>query len=97
MRTRFLVCYDVTDPKRLARVHKALCGYGEWLQLSIFACDLTPRRRVELAAALNRLIDLRQDRVMVIDLGPSEGRGSTSIEYMGTGPKLRKPPETAVI
>ena len=97
MRNRFLVCYDVADPKRLARVHKTLCGFGDWLQLSVFACDLTPQRRVELSAALTRLIDLRQDRVMVIDLGPSDGKGASSIEYMGTGLKLRKPPETAVI
>ena len=74
-----------------------MLGFGEWLQLSVFACDLTPLRRIELLDALLQVINLREDRVMIIDLGPSEVRGATAIEYLGQGPRLRKPPAMVVI
>jgi len=97
MRNRYLVCYDVADPKRLNRVHRTMLGFGDWLQLSVFACDLTPQRRVELLIALTGLINMREDRVMLIDLGPSEARGMGAIEYLGSGPRLRKPVRSVVI
>ena len=97
MRNRYLVCYDVADPKRLARVHRTMLGFGDWLQLSVFACDLTPQRRVELLIALTGLINVREDRVMLIDLGPSEARGLGAIEYLGSGPRLHKPVRSVVI
>ena len=97
MRNRFLVCYDVADPKRLTRVHKTMLGFGEWLQLSVFACDLTAQRRVELLMALAALINVREDRVMIIDLGPTEARALGAIEYIGIGPRLRKPARSMVI
>lgn len=97
MRSRFLVCYDVADPKRLTRVHRTMLGFGEWLQLSVFACDLTPQRRIEMLAALVELINVREDRVMIVDLGPSEARGAGAIEYLGQGRRLRKPDRVVVV
>jgi CRISPR-associated protein Cas2 len=97
VRNRYLVCYDVADPKRLTRVHKTMLGFGDWLQLSVFACDLTEQRRVELLIALTALINVREDRVMIIDLGPTEARALGAIEYIGTGPRLRKPARSVVI
>lgn len=97
MRNRYLVCYDITEPKRLTRVHKTMLGFGDWLQLSVFACDLSPQRRVELMMALTKAINLREDRVMIIDLGPTESRAMDAIEYIGVGPRLRKPVRSVVI
>lgn len=97
MRNRYLVCYDVADPKRLTRVHRTMLGFGDWLQLSVFACDLTAQRRVELLMALTALINLREDRVMIIDIGPSEARALGAIEYLGTGPRVRKPVRSVVV
>ena len=45
MRNRFLVCYDVSDPKRLAQVYKKMNGFGEPAQYSVFICDLSPKER----------------------------------------------------
>ena len=39
-RTRYLVSYDISDPKRLRRVHKAIKAFGWPMQYSIFICDL---------------------------------------------------------
>lgn len=97
VRNRYLVCYDVAEPKRLTRVHKTMLGFGDWLQFSIFACDLTAQRRVELLMALTSLINVREDRIMIIDLGPTEARALGAIEYIGVGPRLRKPARSVVI
>ena len=46
MRHRFLVCYDVADPRRLARTYRKMNGFGEPAQYSVFICDLSPKERV---------------------------------------------------
>ena len=45
MRHRFLVCYDVADPRRLARTYRKMNGFGEPAQYSVFICDLSPKER----------------------------------------------------
>ena len=50
-------------------------GYGRWLQLSVFQCRLTARRRAELAAALEAVIKREEDHVVLIDVGPAETGG----------------------
>jgi CRISPR-associated protein Cas2 len=69
----FIVVYDIGDAKRWRRVFRTMSGYGRWLQLSVFQCRLTTRRRVELAAALERLIKRDEDHVVIIDVGPADG------------------------
>ncbi|GEM_PF-82656 len=83
MRNRYIVSYDISDAQRLRQVHKAVRGFGEALQYSVFSCDLTRAERMLLIEALTEIINLREDQVMVIDLGPSEGRGRESIEAIG--------------
>ncbi|HZT68334.1 MAG TPA: CRISPR-associated endonuclease Cas2, partial [Terriglobia bacterium] len=34
MRTSYLVCYDISDDKRLRKVHKVMRGFGDHLQYS---------------------------------------------------------------
>lgn len=68
----YIVTYDISDPRRWRRVFKLMHGYGEWLQLSVFQCRLTPRRRVELAAALNEAIHHAEDHVLLLDLGGAD-------------------------
>ena len=41
-------------------------------QLSVFVCRGTPARLARLEAALRREMDLAEDRLMVLDLGPAE-------------------------
>lgn len=83
MRQAYVVTYDVCDPKRLRKVHKLMCGYGEHLQLSVFRCELNKRELVELRARLSTLINHQQDQVLFVDIGPVEGRGDTSIAALG--------------
>jgi len=74
MRKLYIVTYDISDPKRLRRVFKTMKGFGQHLQLSVFRCDLTEMERFEMIGALQELIHHDDDQVLLIDLGPSEGR-----------------------
>ena len=69
----YIVAYDISDPRRWRRVFRLMNGYGEWVQLSVFQCRLSRRRRIELKFALAEIIDHAQDHVVILDLGPAEG------------------------
>ncbi len=83
MRTTYLVCYDITNDKRLRRVFRLCRDYGEHLQYSIFECDLTRQERAEMEAKLNEMIHHDEDQVLFVSLGPSEGRGDRVITALG--------------
>jgi CRISPR-associated protein Cas2 len=78
----YVVTYDIGDPKRWRRVFRLMQGYGRWLQLSVFQCRLTARRRVELAARLDGLIRREEDHVLILDLGPAD-RVEMRVESLG--------------
>ena len=83
MRTRYIVSYDIADPKRLRRVHRTMRGYGDALQYSVFRCDLSPSERVLMIEALTPIINHREDQVMLIRLGPADGKACESIQTVG--------------
>ena len=68
----YIVTYDISDEKRWRQVFKLMHGYGRWLQLSVFQCRLTARRRAELARRLEATINHREDHVLILDLGPAD-------------------------
>ncbi len=83
----FIVSYDIMDPKRLQKVHKTMKGFGEPIHYSVFLCNLTPKGRVEMKAALYGLIKQDQDRVMIIDLGNVDGKVMDRVEFLGVNPQ----------
>lgn len=68
----YIVTYDIGDQKRWRRVFKVMEAYGRWLQLSVFQCRLTPRRRAALGARLDGIIKPSEDNVLIIDVGPAD-------------------------
>ena len=68
----YIVTYDIGDDKRWRKVFKLMHGYGHWLQLSVFQCRLTARRRAEMARRLEELINNNADHVLILDLGPAD-------------------------
>ncbi len=93
MRQRYIVTYDIADQRRLRLVFKLLKGFGEHLQLSVFRCDLTAMRLAQMKAALNDVIHAQEDQVLIIDVGPTEGRGAEVVESLGKAyvEEARKP------
>jgi CRISPR-associated protein Cas2 len=79
----YVVSYDIREQKRLCRVHKAMLGFGEPVHYSVFCCHLTPLGKVEMVAALTDLIKADADRVMIIDMGPADGRVEERIIFLG--------------
>lgn len=82
-RTRYLVAYDVRDPRRLRRVHRVAKDHGEPLQYSVFVCDLTSIELVALKRRLLAEIKTTEDSVGIFDLGTPTGRGVDCVEFMG--------------
>ena len=54
MRSSFIVCYDIADPKRLRQVFKIMRGWGDHLQYSVFECQLTKVDTARLRTQLSR-------------------------------------------
>jgi CRISPR-associated protein Cas2 len=82
----YVVSYDIMDPKRLHRVHKTMKGFGDPVHYSVFRCILSDRGKVELIAALTEIIKHDEDRIMIVDLGPEDGRAEERIEFLGVHP-----------
>ena len=80
----YVVCYDIRDPKRLRHVYKTMRGYGEHLQYSVFRCEITPAEKVQLIMALTEIIHEREDRILILPLGPAHGRYASRIETLGS-------------
>jgi CRISPR-associated protein Cas2 len=83
VRLTYLVAYDISDPKRLRRVHRTMRGYGDALQLSVFRCQLSATERILMIEALTKVINTREDQILIVNLGPAEQRGANSIETLG--------------
>lgn len=60
-RTRYLLAYDIRDPRRLRRVHKVATAFGTALQYSVFVCDLTVGELCDLRGALRDVMHFGED------------------------------------
>jgi len=85
MRRCYLVCYDIRDDKRLRRVHKLMKAYGEPWQYSVFYCTLKAIDRVRLETALRETMNLKEDQVLIVDLGGNEDAARDSSTFLGVG------------
>lgn len=86
MRRCYLVCYDVRDAKRLRRVHKLMKAYGEAWQYSVFYCTLKAIDRVRMENALRETANLKEDQVLIVDLGSNEEAARQSAAVLGPPP-----------
>lgn len=83
MRRCYLVCYDIKNAKRLNRIFKVMKGYGERWQYSIFFCPLKSIDRVRLQADLEQEMNLKEDQVLIIDLGIDEKQARDGVRTIG--------------
>lgn len=68
----YIVSYDIADDRRWRRIFRVMNGYGEWLQLSVFQCRMSVRRRAELIQLVDGIIHHAEDHVVFLDLGPAD-------------------------
>ena len=70
MRSHYIVSYDISDPTRLRRVYKTMRDFGDGIQFSVFACQLSDRDRATLECRLLDIINQREDQIIFVKLGP---------------------------
>jgi len=68
----YIVTYDVSEQRRWRRLFSLMKGYGQWLQLSVFQCRLSPKQHAELIALIDGIIHHQDDHVILMDLGPAD-------------------------
>ncbi|HNI33962.1 MAG TPA: CRISPR-associated endonuclease Cas2 [Microthrixaceae bacterium] len=85
-RTRYLLAYDIRDPRRLRRVHKVATAFGTALQYSVFVCDLTVGELCDLRGALRDVMHFGEDSAMFVPLG--DGYDASCFEFLGPAPSL---------
>ena len=95
-RNRYLLAYDVRDPKRLRRVHQVAKAFGYALQYSVFVCDLTAEELFALKSRLSDEMHQGVDSVGLFDLGPPRGRGIECVEYLGVRRAVPPSDEAAI-
>ncbi len=87
-RKRYLIAYDIRDPKRLRKVHKTLIGYGWSMQYSVFICDLDTIELISVKTDLGDIIHHAEDSVAMIDIGDPNRRGKDCFQFLGVSVPL---------
>ncbi|NIQ05524.1 MAG: CRISPR-associated endonuclease Cas2 [Candidatus Korarchaeota archaeon] len=85
----YLVCYDISDPDRLRKVHTIMKGFGHSLQYSVFTCHLSKQGKTELIASLDKTINHQEDRIMIVNLGPVNDNTQERFTFLGCRPSKR--------
>jgi CRISPR-associated protein Cas2 len=83
MQAKYLVCYDIADNGRLARVYRFMKDHGAHLQLSVFLCSLTWPELAALKASLSEFIDEAKDDIRIYPLPAGE-----AIVALGQGDRV---------
>ena len=83
MRRRYILTYDICDPKRLRMTFKVARAYGDHLQLSVFECLMNEMERISLEDDLKEVMNQEEDQVLLIDLGWADGESSCRIVAWG--------------
>ncbi|NLN92536.1 MAG: CRISPR-associated endonuclease Cas2 [Candidatus Hydrogenedens sp.] len=83
MRKCYLVCYDIANPKRLQKIHRIMCSYGDPWQYSVFHCFLKDIDRVRLQKDLSNVIHNKEDQVLILDLGSTDNSDRKAVTTLG--------------
>lgn len=63
-----LIIYDIVDDKKRSKISKLLKGYGYRIQRSVFECNLTKVRYLNMISKLSKLVNEDTDLVKVYKL-----------------------------
>ncbi len=80
---RYLICYDIVDDPRRARLAKALQSFGDRVQFSVFLIDAKPAKLVRLRSRIRTIIAPDNDSVLICSLGPTHAGANDAMEFLG--------------
>ncbi len=86
--------YDISDPKRLAKVARTMKDYGERVLKSVFECNLNRRKFDEMKRKIDEIIEPIEDSVRYYLLC---GKCLREVEYSGKGELFQEDEEYLVI
>ena len=89
VRRRYIICYDIADPKRLYRTAKVCEAYGYRIQFSVFESALDSIMLAKLRADLDSVIHHDDDQILIIDLGRDDSSTPFHIASLGI-PYIKK-------
>ncbi len=81
--TVLIVTYDIPSDRRRTTLFKCLRGWGDHLQYSVFRVVVGKKERVLLSGQIEEIINNKEDQVLIVDLGPDDGRGAQAIAALG--------------
>ncbi|KWT94945.1 CRISPR-associated endonuclease Cas2 [Candidatus Magnetominusculus xianensis] len=68
MKSNYLLCYDIRNPRRLASVYKCVKSRGLHIQYSVFICRFTWKELIQIIEELNSIIDCSEDDIRIYPL-----------------------------
>jgi CRISPR-associated protein Cas2 len=77
---RYIICYDIREHKRLAKVHRICSHYAMAIQYSLFYAELPDSDHKSLISDLAVTINEREDDVRIYLVS-----GLTNAEALGNG------------
>lgn len=78
-RSRYLVAYDITDNKRLNKIHKKVEAYAIGGQKSFYECWLTATEFDIFMQELNVILKREEDYLFIFSLPPN-----STVKFFGT-------------
>jgi CRISPR-associated protein Cas2 len=86
--------YDISDPKRLTKVAKAMKDYGRRALKSVFECNLTPKMFDEMKYRVDEIIEPIEDTVRYYKLC---GKCLREVDHSGKGEEFQEDEDYLVV
>ncbi len=67
-RSFYVAAYDIPSDRRRTKIHKILCGFGQWTQYSVFELFLSDKEMVALQNKLEKVLDPKEDSLRLYPL-----------------------------
>jgi len=64
----YMICYDISDPKRLTKTARILEQFGLRVQKSFFQCEISAKGKQKLRDAIMEVIDPARDYFFIYPL-----------------------------
>jgi len=86
--------YDISDPKRLAKVSRSMKNYGERVLKSVFECNLDEKKFQEMKLRIDEIIEPIEDSVRYYILCE---KCIKEVDYSGKGEAFQVDEEYVVV
>ena len=78
MLNKYIVCYDISEPRRLQKVHRYVSNEAEFLQKSVYQLYANSKSLESFIRTIEKIICVDSDDVRIYPLSPQ-----TKVEVWG--------------